>query len=99
MPGSVATNCSVVLAKRGSIGRRNIKSSSFSGDFRLRPEGSDRPIGLSGDRDRWFADSPLEEGGFELLVPLANNSRSGAIDHLSPLAPTFPGLVGPVRRG
>src|SRR5947209_5378868 len=27
------------------------------------------PIGLSVDRDRWFADSPLEQGGFEPLVP------------------------------
>jgi hypothetical protein len=33
-------------------------------------------------------DSPLEEGGFELLVPLANKCRSGAIYHLSPLPST-----------
>src|SRR5205807_8470677 len=32
---------------------------------------SDRPIGLSGARDRWFADSPLEESRCEPLVPVA----------------------------
>jgi hypothetical protein len=26
--------------------------------------------------DRWFADSPLEEAGFELLVPLATETTS-----------------------
>jgi hypothetical protein len=35
-------------------------------------------------RDRWFADSPLEEAGFELLVPLQSQHNRGT----GPMSPT-----------
>jgi hypothetical protein len=35
-------------------------------------------------RNRWFADSPLEESGFEPLVPLLNRNNRGT----GPMSPT-----------
>jgi hypothetical protein len=40
----------------------------------LRPEGDQ-----AAQRNRWFADSPVEEDGFELPVPVARSLRSRAL--------------------
>src|SRR5205814_7756697 len=38
---------------------------------------------LTGARDRWFADSPLEQAGFELRVPLGGSRAQDATTTVS----------------
>jgi hypothetical protein len=40
---------------------------------------------LEGERDRGFADSPLEEGGFELSVPSEGNTFRECLRSTSPV--------------